>query len=356
MDWIWSSRCLALFCTFTQSIHLKWVSGEGINSPRHPKSRWLKAAESSTIGWFDAMFFRASDHQVLLAAALHCTWPLTQFIWRFIQRTVSSSGAEDLAAKTSLLASSRPSDRPTLPLAMPSVHPVLLNLSWRVSILIQTEHRIDRRSNQLDRRFIRCYCLLLLCFFQSSDICRNWTIGSSDGASSLEPSRGVPSTLTHTLTLVPRYRRFIWRCFFFFFASSTCHCFNLTYSTYHHLLNMPSLSLKIYTPVLTIRTRRTIDTNLLSAVENPDTECSRMGTKSLCSGVDEERVDAPNRDGVQLRQRIVAHQKELCSLKKTGESKSTLKMQSDEIKRLQKLTKDSEDLLRLLLSSKRWRG
>ena len=83
-------------------------------------------------------------------------------------------------------------------------------------------------------------------------------------------------------------------------------------------------------------------------------EYSRMGTKSLCSSVDEERVDAPNQDGVQLRQRFVAHQKELCSLnEKTEESESTLKMQSAEIKRLQKLTEDSEDLLRLLLSSKR---
>jgi hypothetical protein len=36
-------------------------------------------------------------------------------------------------------------------------------------------------------------------------------------------------------------------------------------------------------------------------------EYSRMGTKSLCSSVDEERVDAPNHDGVQLRQRFVAH-------------------------------------------------
>jgi hypothetical protein len=31
-------------------------------------------------------------------------------------------------------------------------------------------------------------------------------------------------------------------------------------------------------------------------------------------------------------------------------------MQSAEIKRLHKLTEDSEDLLRLLLSSKRWTG
>jgi hypothetical protein len=82
-----------------------------------------------------------------------------------------------------------------------------------------------------------------------------------------------------------------------------------------------------------------------------------MGTKSLCISVDEEQVDAPNQDGVQLWQWFVAHQKELCSLKKKNEElESTLKMQSAEIKRLQKLTGDSEDLLRLLLSSKRWRG
>jgi hypothetical protein len=82
-------------------------------------------------------------------------------------------------------------------------------------------------------------------------------------------------------------------------------------------------------------------------------EYSRMGTKSLCSSVDEECVDGPNQDGVQPQQQFVAYQKELCSLKKTKESESTLKMQSAEIKRLQKLTEDSEDLLRLLLSSKR---
>jgi hypothetical protein len=40
-------------------------------------------------------------------------------------------------------------------------------------------------------------------------------------------------------------------------------------------------------------------------------EYSRMGTKSLCSSVDEERVDTPNQDGVQLRKWFVAHQKEL---------------------------------------------
>jgi hypothetical protein len=45
-------------------------------------------------------------------------------------------------------------------------------------------------------------------------------------------------------------------------------------------------------------------------------EYSRMGTKSLCSSVDGEWVDAPNQDGVQLQQWVVAYQEELCSLKK----------------------------------------
>jgi hypothetical protein len=36
---------------------------------------------------------------------------------------------------------------------------VLKALSWRVSVLIQTERRIDRRCPHSDRRIIRCYCL-----------------------------------------------------------------------------------------------------------------------------------------------------------------------------------------------------
>jgi hypothetical protein len=79
-----------------------------------------------------------------------------------------------------------------------------------------------------------------------------------------------------------------------------------------------------------------------------------MGTKSLCISVDKERVDTPNQIWVQLRERFVAHEKELCSLKKkTEELESTLKMESAVIYRLQTLTEDNEDLLRLLLISKR---
>jgi hypothetical protein len=39
-------------------------------------------------------------------------------------------------------------------------------------------------------------------------------------------------------------------------------------------------------------------------IKTEATKYLRMGTKSLCSSVDEERVDAPNQDGVQLRQQF----------------------------------------------------
>jgi hypothetical protein len=65
---------------------------------------------------------------------------------------------------------------------------------------------------------------------------------------------------------------------------------------------------------------------LAEQVKTKAAEYSRMGTKFLCSSVDEERVNAPNQDGIQLRQTYVTHQKELCILKKkTEESESTLK-------------------------------
>jgi hypothetical protein len=50
--------CLEFFCTSTQSSNLEWVIGGGINSPRHQTSRWLKAAEKGTVGWFDATLFQ----------------------------------------------------------------------------------------------------------------------------------------------------------------------------------------------------------------------------------------------------------------------------------------------------------
>jgi hypothetical protein len=137
--------CLELFCTSTQSIHLKWVSGGGINSPRHQTSRWLKAAEKGTVGWSDAMLFRASVHPVPLPRHV-----AVEVLWHNcsdarLRRYVGPSGAEGLAFKSPLLASNWLSDRPTLTLTKASDHPVLKALSWHVSVWIQTERRIDRR-------------------------------------------------------------------------------------------------------------------------------------------------------------------------------------------------------------------
>jgi hypothetical protein len=138
MAWIWSSKCLALLCTSTHSSNLKWANGGGINIPRHQTSRWLKAVESSTVGWFDVMFFQASVHPVLLAVAstAHDRWHNCSDA--MLRRNVGSSGAEDPMAKTSLVASTRPSDEP-----------------------LQT------------RRFIRCYCMNL----GASLSCLNLIIG-----------------------------------------------------------------------------------------------------------------------------------------------------------------------------------
>jgi hypothetical protein len=187
MDWIWSSRCLELLCTSTQSSNLKWVSRGGINSPRHQTSCWLKAAERSTIGWSDAIFFRAWVHPVLLvvASTAHDHWQnCSDAIHR---RCVGSSGAEGLVVKTSLSVSSWPSDGPTLPLTMASVHPVFKALlarlchdsNWasdrpKVSSLRPSDHPVLLSS------------LLLLC--NSSGASRNWIVRSSDGVIFILPT------------------------------------------------------------------------------------------------------------------------------------------------------------------------
>jgi hypothetical protein len=156
---------------------------------------------------------------------------LTQLIWRLNQCTISSSSVEDFAVKTlSLLASLRPSDEPLLhhrfircycllnqllsvlnsqtvgwTVASLSVHLVLKTPVLARYFLVQISHRIDRRSNQPDCQFIRCYWFL-------------W------------PSHCY-SSLNH-LT-VP---------FCCFFESLTCFLSSLTchYLTCHHLHNMSS--------------------------------------------------------------------------------------------------------------------
>jgi hypothetical protein len=114
MDWMWSSMCLELLCTSTQSSNLKWVSGGGINSPRHQTSCWLTSTEKGTVGWSDANFFRASVHPVPLPphVVIEVLWDNCSDAMHW--RCVGSSGAEDPASKSPLLAFTWPSDRPTL--------------------------------------------------------------------------------------------------------------------------------------------------------------------------------------------------------------------------------------------------
>jgi hypothetical protein len=108
--------CLELLCTSTQSSLLKWVSGGGINSPGHQTSCWLTSTEKGTVGWSDAKFSRASIHPVHLPRHLAVEVPWHKCSDAMHRRCVGSSGAEDPASKSPLLASNRSSDRPTLPL------------------------------------------------------------------------------------------------------------------------------------------------------------------------------------------------------------------------------------------------
>jgi hypothetical protein len=131
MAWIWSCMCLTPLCTFTQSSHLKWLSGGGINSPTHPKSHWLKVAQTCTIGWTDAPLFicvgsfGAPPRHVAVANLL------TQFIWCFIRWCVGSFDVEDFAAKTFLLANTWSSDEPLLGLLVHLTSSSSLLLLWQ---------------------------------------------------------------------------------------------------------------------------------------------------------------------------------------------------------------------------------
>jgi hypothetical protein len=75
--------CLELLCTSTQSSTLKWVSGGGINTPRHQTRCWLKAAEKGTVGWTDAMLFQGVGSSGAPPTS-HSRWgSLTQLLWRY---------------------------------------------------------------------------------------------------------------------------------------------------------------------------------------------------------------------------------------------------------------------------------
>jgi hypothetical protein len=159
MDWIWSYRFLKLSCTSTHSSYLKWVSGGGINSPSLQTSRWLTATEKGSVGWTDARFSRASVHLVPLprhiaVEILSHNCSVAMHRW-----SVGSSAAEDPATKSSLLASTRPSDRPTLPLYHGVGSSGAEGFVLARLYLFKTNCRIDWRCPHSDRRIIWCYYL-----------------------------------------------------------------------------------------------------------------------------------------------------------------------------------------------------
>jgi hypothetical protein len=182
MDWIWSFRCLELLCTSTQSSNLKWVSGGGINSPRHQTSRWLMATEKGSVEWTDARFSRATVHPVPLPHHI-----AVKILWHncsdaIHRRTVGSSGAEDPAAKSSLLACTRPSDRLMLPFDQ-GVRSSGAEDFFLVRLYLDSNWVSDRptvSSLRPSDHPVLLSSLLFLC--NSSDATRKWTIGSSEGA------------------------------------------------------------------------------------------------------------------------------------------------------------------------------
>jgi hypothetical protein len=165
----------------------------------------------------------------------HVTQPLRfsdrNYTDAMLRWCVGSSGAEGILTKN-LTVSIFETVRWTA--APPSVHPMLKLQSWRISVLIQMKRRIDRRCPHLVDRIIRCYCLR--CSFSATHPTHLET-GPSDHpmvAFSFFLLRSVPTTPT-VAPMVPSVHPTV-PFFFFSFLSSTCHCFNLSYLTCHHLL------------------------------------------------------------------------------------------------------------------------
>jgi hypothetical protein len=174
--------CLELLCTSTQSSNLKWVSGGGINSPRHQKSHWLTATEKVSVGWTDVIFLQASVHPMPLPRHLD-----VEILWHncsdtIHRRCVGSSGAEDPATKSTLLASTRPSDRPTLPLDQ-GIGSSSAEDFFLVRLCLDSNWESDRptvSSLRLSDHPMLLSSLLFLC--NLSDATKRWTVGSSDSA------------------------------------------------------------------------------------------------------------------------------------------------------------------------------
>jgi hypothetical protein len=110
MDLRWSSRCLALLSTFTQSNNLKWVSGGGYNCPKAPKEPLANDHWKVDRRMNRCLLFRSIGSSDAPPMSLSHGGSLTELLWC----TVGSFGAEVLLAKTLLLVSTKSSDEPLL--------------------------------------------------------------------------------------------------------------------------------------------------------------------------------------------------------------------------------------------------
>jgi hypothetical protein len=171
-----------LLCTSTQSNNLKWVNGGGINTPRHQTSRWLMTTEKGSVRWTDARFSRTSVHPVPLPCHI-----AVEILWHNCSdaihwRCISSSGAEDPATKSSLLASTQPSDRPKLPLNQ-GVGSSGAEDFFLARLCLDSNWASDRPMVSSLRPSDHPVLLSLLLFLcNSSNATSKWTVGSSDGA------------------------------------------------------------------------------------------------------------------------------------------------------------------------------
>jgi hypothetical protein len=124
----------------------------------------MRQDEAFDTGWSDAMVnMKRRSGRRFIQCPSHVTYPL-----RFSDTTAPTL-CTDGVSDHPVLKTPHPSLLCLLPLdcridrrfilTKVSDHPVLKASSWRVSIWIQTERRIDRLCPHSDRRIIRCYCL-----------------------------------------------------------------------------------------------------------------------------------------------------------------------------------------------------
>jgi hypothetical protein len=94
---------------------------------------------------------------------------------------------------------------------------VLKASSWRVSVLIQTKRRIDRRCPHSDRQIIRCYCLRCSSSATRPTLLENG-LSVHPTVPRVSPSEPTRPTIAPTLAiLIPSAHPMV--CFLFLFSS-----------------------------------------------------------------------------------------------------------------------------------------